>query len=65
MFPQQIRYDRYRIIYMWKILEGKVQNCGIQENANEDKERLVKVPKLKSKARNLKESSVPVYSLVS
>ena len=29
MFSQQRRMERYRIIYMWKCLEGKVPACGV------------------------------------
>ena len=29
MFSQQRRMERYRVIYMWKCLEGKVPACGV------------------------------------
>ena len=39
MNSQQRRFERYRIIYIWKILEGKVQNCGVLVNPNQDSRR--------------------------
>ena len=36
-------------------------NCGIQENPSEENGRLVKVPKLKSKSKNLRELSFQVH----
>ena len=35
MYSQERRMERYRVIYMWKILEGYVPNCGV-ELANEN-----------------------------
>ena len=29
MFSQERRLERYRIIYVWKVLEGLVPNCGV------------------------------------
>ena len=31
MFSQERRLERYRIIYVWKILEGPVPNCGVNQ----------------------------------
>jgi len=39
MNSQQRRFERYRIIYIWKILEGKVQNCGVLINPNQETRR--------------------------
>ena len=61
IISQQRRYERYRIIYMWKILEGKAPNCGIEENSNKEKGRKIKIPTLKSKARTIRESSFQVH----
>ena len=39
MSSQQRRFERYRIIYIWKILEGKVENCGVLINPGQDTRR--------------------------
>ena len=35
MLSQQRRSERYKIIYTWKVLEGLVPSCGIQEVTEE------------------------------
>ena len=35
MSSQQRRLERYRISYIWKILEGLVPNCGLESSLNE------------------------------
>ena len=49
----QRRQERYRIIYIWKILEGIAPNCGIVSTRQEDDRqgRKVKVPKIKTGAK--------------
>ena len=52
MYSQERRMERYRIIYVWKIIEGHVPNCGIdlaQENARLG--RKCQIPKLKPNGR--------------
>ena len=45
MLSQKRRIERYRIIYMWKILEDLAPNCGVEETAlNERLGRRVKIP---------------------
>jgi hypothetical protein len=47
MLSQERRMERYRIIYMWKILEGLAPNCGVEETVlNERLGRKVKIPHL-------------------
>ena len=48
MNSQQRRYERYRIIYTWKVLEGLVPNCGIkQAHSSQDRQgRKFEVPPL-------------------
>ena len=47
MYSQQRRMERYRIIYVWKILEGYAPNCGIEvAQTNERLGRKVKIPSL-------------------
>ena len=45
----QRRNERYRIIYTWKILEGLVPKCGVEEISESENKRLgrlCKIPKL-------------------
>ena len=52
MYSQERRMERYRIIYMWKILEGYAPNCGIEEAPlNERLGRKVKIPSLVQNGR--------------
>ena len=47
MYSQERRMERYRIIYVWKILAGVVPNCGVElAKPNERLGRKCKVPKL-------------------
>ena len=52
MYSQERRMERYRVIYMWKILEEYVPNCGV-ELANENLRlgRKIKIPSLKKNGR--------------
>ena len=47
MLSEERRMERYKIIYIWKILEGKVPNCGITFVENGRKGRLCTIPALK------------------
>ena len=62
MYSQQRRLERYRILYTWKILEGLVPNCGIQETFNERRGRETIIPPLKGKQsiKSLREQSFQV-----
>ena len=52
MFSQERRMERYRIIYMWKVLEAKVPNCGVTEAPeNERLGRRVAIPALRPGGR--------------
>ena len=61
---QQRRLERYRILYVWKILEGKVPNCGLNVNQCERKGRLCVIPGLvktsKKSVQTLREDSFQV-----
>ena len=50
LLSQQRRLERYRIIYVWKILEGLVPNCGVETNYHERLGRMCQIPELKKKA---------------
>ena len=47
MLSQERRMERYKIIYIWKILEGKVPTCGITFVENGRKGRICTIPALK------------------
>ena len=52
MYSQERRMERYRIVYIWKILEGLVPNCGVEcEKENARLGRKVKIPSLSKTGR--------------
>ena len=51
IYSQERRMERYRVIYIWKILEGISPNCGIQETHSDRRGREVQVPKVKGNGR--------------
>ena len=59
MNSEQRRLERYKIIYVWKILQGLVPNCGVQVIDAESKERLgrrCKVPSMNKQASSAVQS---------
>ena len=51
MNSEQRRLERYKVIYIWKIMEGLVPNCGLKWTASEERRgRLCEVPRLKGNA---------------
>ena len=62
MNSQQRRLERYRIIYVWKTLEGNVPNSGITVSSMEDVRggRKCGIPPLKPKERKKRENSFQV-----
>ena len=64
MSSQQRRLEHYRIIYIWKILEGLVPNCGLESYTNERLGRLCILPKIKNCSRciqTLRENSFKIH----
>ena len=61
MLSQERRMERYSAIYVWKILEGIVLNCGL-EFVSSRMGREVSIPELKGsqKVRTLRENSFQV-----
>ena len=58
MYSLQRRNERYRILYMWKIMNGLAPNCGVSWGPTEVRlGRMCQVPKLAQKARKLREQS--------
>lgn len=52
MYSQERRMERYRILYVWKIIEGFVPNCGVEiANVNARLGRKIKIPNLKKNGR--------------
>ena len=46
MNSEQRRLEKYRIIYIWKIMEGFVPNCGLKwSNSEERRGRICEVPR--------------------
>ena len=64
MLSQERRMERYRILYTWKILEGKSPNCGINFKYHERLGRLCEVPQIisnsKKSIQTLRENSYQV-----
>ena len=50
MYSQQRRRERYMIIYVWKVLEGLVPNCGITTKDHIRRGRLCIIPPVKQSA---------------
>ena len=56
--------ERYRIIYLWKILEGLTPNCGIETTHSDRRGREVKIPQVKGirgKIQTLREASFQIH----
>ena len=52
MLSQERRMERYRIFYVWKILENRVPNCGVEKAAkNERLGRRCAIPSLQKNGR--------------
>ena len=51
MLCQERRMERYRIIYTWKILEGKSPNCGVTSKTHERLGRTCEIPQLNKNSR--------------
>ena len=59
MLSQERRLERYKIIYIWKILENRVPNCGIESSENLRLSRICKIPPIKrcsTRIQNLREN---------
>ena len=61
----ELRLERYRIIYIWKVLEGMAPNCRINSEIKERLGRMCALPKLNKnssvKIRTLRENSFQVH----
>ena len=56
--------ERYKIIYIWKIIEGRVPNCGIKVQDNNRRGRLCEINPIKKncsqKIKTLRENSFQI-----
>ena len=50
MYSLERRRERYRIVYMWKVLEGMVPNFGVEVSYNKRRGRYCVVPAIRSAA---------------
>ena len=61
----QRRHERYKIIYLWKIINGLVPQCDVQWTVNERRGTMITIPTIKSKHStmvvNMRESSLAVH----
>ena len=62
MISMQRRLERYRVIYIWKILEKLAPNCGINVVQGSEVSRLgrrldISVPRGSAKTNRLKEQA--------
>ena len=59
MYSVQRRFERYRLLYTWKVLEGRVPNCGLQWKHSASVGRLCIPPQPKHNrlVRNLRNNS--------
>ena len=65
MLSQQRRLERYRIIYVWKVIESLVPNCGILDESKPRLGRMCNVPHLvknsSSRIKTLRENSFQIH----
>ena len=65
LLSQQRRLERYRIIYLWKIIAGIMPNCGVEARNNDRLGRMCVVPELKTRAaasvKSLRENSFQIH----
>ena len=67
MLSQQRRLERYRVIYLWKIMEGKSPNCGIQNSIKSERlGRTCPLPEVKKSSsqriQTLRENSFQIHA---
>ena len=55
--------ERYRAIYIWKIIEGISPNCGIQVINSDRRGREIHIPQIKGKGKfkTLREGSFQIH----
>ena len=63
IYSQERRMERYRAMYVWKILEGITPNCGLEETTSERRGREVKIniAKGSGKIKSIREGSFKIH----
>ena len=63
MYSQERRLERYRALYVWKIIEGLSPNCGLNTSCSERRGREVIIPPNKGtgKVQTLREGSFQIH----
>ena len=63
MYSQERRMERYRIFYTWKMLEGLVPSCGLDEVYSERRGREIRIPQVKGsgKCQTIREGSFKIH----
>ena len=51
MLSHQRRMERYNILFTWKVMEGLVPNCGIEEYTSDRRGRLCRIRAIKNKSK--------------
>ena len=61
----QRRHERYKILYIWKIMNGLVPQCNLNWTDNHRRGKMVTIPGIRTKhcttAKNMRESSLAVH----
>ena len=61
----QRRHERYKVIYLWKMINGLVPQCDIAWTYNDRRGTMITIPKIKCKyfaaVVNMRQSSLAVY----
>ena len=65
LFSQERRRERYRIIFIWKCIQGHVEGYNLKSSVSPRRGRLIVLPKYSSKSpaavRQARESSLAVH----
>ena len=63
IYSQVRRLERYRALYVWKILEGISPNCGLNNSWSERRGREVIIPPIRGsgKVQSLREASFQIH----
>ena len=61
----QQRHERYKVIYLWKVINGLVPQCDVAWTHNARRGTMITIPKIKSKHSaaviNMRQSSLAVH----
>ena len=63
LYSVQRRFDRYAVLYLWKVMEGQTENYGLEWASNDRRGRMISLPKVtpsNSLATQAREQSLTV-----